>query len=226
MEGGKRNNDDTHSIGGDTLRGVELSHAAAGKQDNDVSQATAPTKAARNGLAPPLDFRSSRHSSRTFGGSPIPPHSFRPTSSSNQQRKSVALQKVFDAATGLLAQTLSFPLVYLLAVDITPEKTATRLLSAEGLSHQDGVVFDPSLHVQALRSAEGGLLYRNPDYRKGGKGYASGILLAVMEKERLGGRVGFVLACFTKDSRRIFLQKDLEIMCKYAEELEHFVAFE
>lgn len=145
-------------------------------------------------------------------------------------------QRVFDQAVTLLAQALNMSLVYLAAIDLAPSTSIAgqpaepvlRLLAAEGLP-DPAPAFDPALHIKALRAPEGGLLYRNPrsgaaDGTSGSQvatvGYASGILIPVLEVRR----IGYVLSGYTRDPTRAFVQRDLASMVRLAESLEYHVA--
>ncbi|GAA5953714.1 hypothetical protein JCM3765_006946 [Sporobolomyces pararoseus] len=157
-----------------------------------------------------------------------------PSSSSFPQRPSTALafaittedpvslvpreiQKMFDTATKMLAKALALDLVYLAALDLhlLPEPSL-RILSARGLP-SPAPSFDPKLHLKALRSPEGGLIYKNPRFVPNGSGsYASGILIPVIEVRR----VGYVLCGYTQQPEREFAQRDLGYLVRFAEQLE------
>lgn len=134
------------------------------------------------------------------------------------------IQRVFDQATKMLAKALGVSLVYLVALDLITSSSSSsptlRVLAAHGLSNP-APSFDPALHLKALRAPEGGLLYRNPRYSPEGEGlgYASGLLIPVMEVRR----VGYCLCAYTKEAERQFEQKDLALVVKFAEQLETYV---
>ncbi|KAA8915004.1 hypothetical protein FN846DRAFT_2794 [Sphaerosporella brunnea] len=109
-------------------------------------------------------------------------------------------------ATSLIARSLDYDFVYLLRVTSTAapdsplipidpyrEKIAisTRVLVAHGLPDPPPI-FDPSLHLRALRSV-GGLIFQNPvreDSDKDDVGYQLGILLPLARDCRDGVGVG------------------------------------
>lgn len=124
---------------------------------------------------------------------------------------------MFDTATKMLAKALALDLVYLAALDlhILPEPSL-RILSARGLP-SPAPSFDPNLHLKALRSPEGGLVYKNPRFVSNGSGsYSSGILIPVIEVRR----VGYVLCGYTQQPDREFVQRDLGYLVRFAEQLE------
>lgn len=91
-------------------------------------------------------------------------------------------QKIFDISTRLVANSLELDLVYILKLDLSRRQstrqsgggeedggegeavdvTGMSLLSSYGLS-DPSPAFDSVLHLKALQSEEGGLLYQNPD---------------------------------------------------------------
>ncbi|KAH0545081.1 hypothetical protein FGG08_000852 [Glutinoglossum americanum] len=93
-------------------------------------------------------------------------------------------------ALSLIAGTLNYDLVYLLRVRPNPgwdeynefDSLSTRILVAHGLP-QPEPVFDPFIHLRALRS-EGGVIYQNPNQGSGGGdddlGYGVGVLLPLL----------------------------------------------
>lgn len=154
----------------------------------------------------------------------------------------------FERGVKLLGETLELSLVYLVALDIPPpsaqhqqQAPVVNLLAAYGLDR--ALVFDPWLHLRALRAPEGGILYQNPDASaehdssSGGGAYASGVLLRTVEIPKLdnnngssgggegkdeGRSAGYVLCAFTKSARRVLGTEDIAYMSKLSEELERF----
>jgi hypothetical protein len=98
------------------------------------------------------------------------------------------------------------------------------LVSSYGLPSPEPA-FDAVLHLKALRSEEGGLLYQNPNIDELVSGeklpnneeveYASALLVPVAES----GKAGYVLAGFTDDPERVFERSDLEYMHTIASEV-------
>lgn len=92
-------------------------------------------------------------------------------------------QKIYDISTRLVGDSLELTLVYILRLNLTPHKRASldstsngsqpspmddtdsvrslSLVSSFGLPSPEPA-FDAVLHMKALRSEEGGLLYQNP----------------------------------------------------------------
>ncbi|KAH0553420.1 hypothetical protein GP486_006510 [Trichoglossum hirsutum] len=95
-------------------------------------------------------------------------------------------------ALSLIAGTLNYDLVYLLRVRPNPswkgteftefDSLSTRILVAHGLPKPEPV-FDPFIHLRALRS-EGGVIYQNPNQASSGAdddlGYGVGVLLPLL----------------------------------------------
>jgi hypothetical protein len=95
-------------------------------------------------------------------------------------------------ALSLIAGTLNYDLVYLLRVRPNPnwegteytefDSLSTRILVAHGLPKPEPV-FDPFIHLRALRS-EGGVIYQNPNQASSGVdedlGYGVGVLLPLL----------------------------------------------
>lgn len=121
--------------------------------------------------------------------------------------------RIFSLATRLISKTLDLPLSYLIEVQFDAEQksrvTAMTLLSSQGLADPPPT-FDDRLHLKAIRSPEGGLLYQNPVFSELHEGerlpksatpesaqYASAILVRVLETETSG----FVLAGFADATR-------------------------
>lgn len=151
------------------------------------------------------------------------------------------VRKVFDLATKLVAETLDLSLVYLAAA--APHNTASELgrtVIISGYNVPDPVpFFDTALHLKALRTPEGGLLYQNPSIEESEKEglqfksstpqvgdsrtntFASAMLLAVSSKaEHNGG--GFILAGYTDDPKRVFGAEDVSYMKQFAHELSRY----
>ncbi|KAI5480532.1 GAF domain containing protein [Pseudohyphozyma bogoriensis] len=133
------------------------------------------------------------------------------------------LQKMFDQATRMLHKSLELSLVYLVSLDLSAATPSLRLLSSCGLPTPPPS-FDPQLHLKALRAAEGGLLFKSPlstEERRlaGGPGYASGLLLPILEVRRRG----FVLGGYTDDGERELGDKELTYFVRFAEQLEMYV---
>ncbi|KAK4695809.1 hypothetical protein P7C70_g8486, partial [Phenoliferia sp. Uapishka_3] len=129
------------------------------------------------------------------------------------------VQAAFDSATFNLSKALDLPLVYLVSLDLSNSTPlpSLNLLSSVGLSPTSPSL-SPSLHFQALRAAEGGLLYRA---REGTKPlFAAGILIPVMEVRR----VGYLLCAYTKNGERELESRDVKYVMRFAEELECWVA--
>ncbi|MBW0464006.1 hypothetical protein O181_003721 [Austropuccinia psidii MF-1] len=138
-------------------------------------------------------------------------------------------QKVFDLATQIVSNTLELSLVYLLAVVPHPDSAElgrTTIISAHNLP-SPSPVFDAGLHLRALRSPEGGMLYQNPTPEEAEEAaltpksatsteigselkpevYFSAVLVPIgSERPKNGG--GFVLAGFTSDPKRVFGAED------------------
>ncbi|KAL8291303.1 hypothetical protein RQP46_002281 [Phenoliferia psychrophenolica] len=129
------------------------------------------------------------------------------------------VQAAFDSATSNLSKALDLPLVYLVALDLSiPDALPTlTLLSSIGLPSSSPNL-SPSLHFQALRAPEGGLLYRAPEGTA--PMFTAGVLIPVMEVRR----VGYVLAAYTNDSGRELESRDVKYVTRFAEELETWVA--
>ena len=128
------------------------------------------------------------------------------------------VQSAFDSATRNLSKALDLPLVYLVALDLsvlTALPTLT-LLSSVGLASTSPCL-SPSLHFQALRAPEGGLLYRAPEGTT--PMFTAGILIPVMEVRR----VGYVLCAYTDDPERELEARDVKYVTRFAEELECWV---
>jgi hypothetical protein len=152
-------------------------------------------------------------------------------------------QKIYDISTRLVGTSLELTLVYILRLDfgkrpsplsqsesangIEDEATHVRslsLLSSYGLPTPEPA-FDAVLHLKALRSEEGGLLYQNPNIDELVAGerlptseeveYASALLVPVCESDS----TGYVLAGFTDDPERVFERSDLEYMHTIASEV-------
>jgi hypothetical protein len=138
-----------------------------------------------------------------------------------------APQKLFDGATQALCTGLDLSLVYLVSFGVDSPDSPLTLLSSSNLPTTKPS-FDHSLHLQALRVVEGGLLYRNPvvlSLPSGtmfeGPGYASGILLPVAE---VGGK-GWVLAGYTKDGERQFDEAELDYFMQVVEQVSKVVGW-
>ena len=154
-------------------------------------------------------------------------------------------QRIYDISTRLIANSLELSLVYILQLDMTPGDPATAqdaededisrvkslgLISAFGLP-QPEPAFDAVLHLKALRSAEGGLLYQNPDVLELEAGeklpkteeveYASALLVPICESEDKAR--GYILAGFTDDPERVFERSDLEYMATISSELSVYL---
>ncbi|GAA5981073.1 hypothetical protein JCM10908_003974 [Rhodotorula pacifica] len=128
-------------------------------------------------------------------------------------------QDRMDTGTRLLAKALELEFTYLVAIDLSPEVTpqeSLRVLAAHGLPSPPPV-FDPSLHLKALRAPEGGLVYKNPRFAHvSSSSFAAGILIPVLEVRR----TGYVLCAYTRQAKRDFSQRDLTYMVKFAQALE------
>ncbi|KAK4053305.1 hypothetical protein OIO90_003917 [Microbotryomycetes sp. JL221] len=166
-------------------------------------------------------------------------HSNKPTFPSTTVRElpQSSRQKVFDLATKTLGQGLDLSLVYLVSLN-NLETNATSTTSIKGgivklnlLSSwnlpQSTPSFDASLHLKALRAPEGGLLFKNPlvnpsqqptgsSTTSTQQAYASGILLPVVEHDG----TGYVLAGYTKDSKREFDEQELNAFLQVVEQLQ------
>lgn len=80
-------------------------------------------------------------------------------------------QKVYDISTRLVSNSLELSLVYILRLDFNKSSPLSdsgdsvkslSLVSSHGLPSPEPA-FDAVLHLKALRSEEGGLLYQNPN---------------------------------------------------------------
>lgn len=128
-----------------------------------------------------------------------------------------AIQVLLDRATSALATSLSLCLVYVISLPLgSPENTIPLNLISSSAATPD--TFDSAIHFQALRAAEGGLLYRNP--RKGPAGFASGLMVPVLEVRGFG----YVLAGYTRELDREWGEEDMRCFVACAEKLEGPVA--
>lgn len=160
-------------------------------------------------------------------------------------------QKIYDISTRLVGESLELTLVYILRLNLAPHQRTSvdsnnngsqpssqgdatdsvqslALVSSFGLPSPEPA-FDAVLHMKALRSEEGGLLYQNPradELRSGERlphgeevEYASALLVPVCESETSG----YVLAGFTDDPERVFERSDLEYMTTIASELSTYL---
>ncbi|KAH9824108.1 hypothetical protein DFH28DRAFT_944580 [Melampsora americana] len=147
------------------------------------------------------------------------------------------MQKIFDLATKLVGDTLDLSLVYLIAVkpasEGSVESDQTVILSGYNLP-SPLPVFDPKLHLRALRAAEGGLLYQNPSIEESEEAglksvalasnpYASAMIIRVGE-ETSGDNGGFLLAGFTSDAKRVIGGEDVSYMKQFASELARYTS--
>lgn len=153
------------------------------------------------------------------------------------------MRKVFDLATKLVAETLDLSLVYLAAVRPHGDSNdlgQTIIISGYNIP-LPVPVFDPGLHLRALRTLEGGLMYQNPNFEEsreegfhlnssgpassdgGDHPFASAMLLAVgSEAEPNSG--GFVLAGYTSNPKRVLGAEDVTFMKQFAGELARYTS--
>ncbi|SCV67142.1 BQ2448_5788 [Microbotryum intermedium] len=181
----------------------------------------------RSASSPVLNPTSSRESPASRNESPTFTRQTFPSAKTRPQPRTPH-QKLLDSATKSLGERLALSLVYLVSMSDLSEDGphALTLLSAHNLPATTPS-FDSALHLKALRAAEGGLLYRNPaiatlgpneEYQ--GPGFASGILLPVAERQG----IGWVLAGYTKDARRVFSEEELDHFVDISGQLAKLVA--
>ncbi|GAA5953717.1 hypothetical protein JCM3765_006947 [Sporobolomyces pararoseus] len=128
-------------------------------------------------------------------------------------------QKLLDLACASLARQLDLALVYLVELSSLPSRLTTfgstipslSLISSHGLppsssQSDNNANFDPSLHLQALRAPEGGLLYRAASVSEP---FDSGMLLPVMELEEK--RKGWVIAGYAEQRGRRWGEEEMKI---------------
>jgi len=136
-------------------------------------------------------------------------------------------EKIFYSAVKAIGTALTLDLVYLVSLDLTGPaidppvlKPLAVFTSADG---GDTPSFEAALHLQALRSPMGGLLYRNPSAVPGrswqGSGYATGVLLPVKETATMG----WVLAGYAGDAAKDFEEVEVEYFRSVAEQLAKLV---
>ncbi|MBW0531296.1 hypothetical protein O181_071011 [Austropuccinia psidii MF-1] len=149
------------------------------------------------------------------------------------------MQNIFDLATKLVAETLDLSLVYLVAV--APLGDSIEIGQVTLISGYNIPVSLPTLnvalHLNALRTPEGGVLYQNPTCQEAQEaalpssqlslGLAnpqlcpSALLIAVgQERDKNGG--GFVLGGFTNNPKRVFGTEDISCMKEFAKEFAKY----
>ncbi|GAA5830335.1 hypothetical protein JCM11251_001312 [Rhodosporidiobolus azoricus] len=190
---------------------------------------------------PPAELKSSTSASQEADELP----SLLPTTSLPPLLAASSPSQIYLSALTSLASTLSLQLVYLVALDLSSvppapsveggEKVKLSLVSAWNLPKGSQASFDPTLHLRALRAPEGGLLYRSPpsvgatgskgkarkdEQREGG--FASGVLLPVLESEKKG----WVLAGYTTDRKRRWGEKEMDAFEKVREGVAKVVQWE
>lgn len=130
-------------------------------------------------------------------------------------------QKKFDTATRMLLKALSFDLVYLAKLSLSPPSTtlppSLDILSSSGMPRPQPR-FDPELHLSALHSSNG-LLFRTAEQTSNREAYQTGLLMPIISMRK----VGYLLCAFTKDERREVGERELRWIGKFAEELEGVV---
>lgn len=145
------------------------------------------------------------------------------------------MRKVFDLSTRLVGETLDLSLVYLAAVVPHGEPSSlgrTMVIAGHNLPLPLPVL-GASLHLRALRSPEGGLLYQNPSveeseeaalpHQNSSNPFASAMLLAV-GTEAFPDSGGFVLAGYTSDPRRVFGAEDVTYMKEFAQQMTRYTS--
>lgn len=139
-------------------------------------------------------------------------------------------EKIFRSAVDSIGTSLALDLVYLVVLDLSGpplDPPALHPLAVYSSSPSaDTPSFEPALHLQALRSPMGGLLYRNPaavgagaGWGWQGAGYATGVLLPVGE----GRGKGWVLAGYSGEAGREFGEEEVGWMKGVAGELAKLV---
>lgn len=127
-------------------------------------------------------------------------------------------QDRMETGVRLLAQALELELAYLVSIDLAPgcpPQESLRVLAAHGMPNPPPV-FDPALHLKALRAPEGGLVYKNPRHGASASSFSAGILIPVLEVRR----TGYVLCAYSQQAGREFSQRDLSYVVKFAQALE------
>ena len=134
-------------------------------------------------------------------------------------------QKLLDLACASLARQLDLALVYLVELSSLPSSRfnnlssgsttipSLSLIASHGLPpasssqpDNNNANFDPSLHLQALRAPEGGLLYRAAS---NSEPFDSGMLLPVTELEEI--RKGWVIAGYAEQRGRRWGEEEMKI---------------
>ncbi|OLL26772.1 hypothetical protein NEOLI_001740 [Neolecta irregularis DAH-3] len=165
------------------------------------------------------NYSSAKPDKRTSSGRTIPHERNASQSSNNPQKHSSHPQadnvteqlNALDIAVELVSQTLKLDLVYIVKVSPSRNVCECSLLVSHGLS-TPLPVFDPTLHLRALRS-DNGLVYENPTNED--QVYKIGVLVPVWREgeDRTECVKGVILAGFAKSGRsKGFTRKEVNYL--------------
>jgi len=151
------------------------------------------------------------------------------------------VKSVLDLTTQLVAESIEMDFAYVVAVDLAAAKSGAayagasasarpspiRLVSTYGLESVPAPLFSVESHLDAVVSEQhSALLYADDDaagsaaaHREGD--FSTGLLVKVGATD--DGKVGFVLGCFTEDSRRVINSEDLLFVRSFARDLRKYV---
>ncbi|GAA95117.1 uncharacterized protein L969DRAFT_64890 [Mixia osmundae IAM 14324] len=226
------------------------SYTALARPDDFIARPITPEVPA----AAPVSVESSAPDS-TVHSSSIDEHeatSSAATSLSGQRSVQASLDRVYSLALRIIGETLDMSMVYLCRLDLaqapaqgpldtTPyDAHFLNILASWGMPTPKPI-FDPVLHLKALRGATEGTLYSNPRLTEMTDGeflprfaiattmdeptdYKSAILLPIAKHE--SEKRGYLLCAYHSDAKRVFGAEDLSYMRDFALELASYVETE
>ncbi|GAA6005727.1 hypothetical protein JCM10207_005313 [Rhodosporidiobolus poonsookiae] len=151
---------------------------------------------------------------------------------------STEIQSVLDLSTQLVAESIEMDFAYVLSVDIPAAKAAAassadasksskksaassasplRLVSVHGMPIPPPL-FSIDMHLEALLSERSALLFVNDKFSGGDGEFSTGLLVKIAIKDD----TGYILGCFSEDSRRILNTEDLLFLRSFGRDLAKY----
>ncbi|GAA5890278.1 hypothetical protein JCM8208_002761 [Rhodotorula glutinis] len=151
------------------------------------------------------------------------------------------VKSVLDLTTQLVAESIEMDFAYVVAVDLAAAKSGAayagasasarpspiRLVSTYGLESAAAPLFSVESHLDAVVSEQhSAVLYADDDAANSAAAHKEGDFstgLVVKIGATADGKVGFVLGCFSEDSRRVINSEDLVFVRSFARDLRKYV---
>ncbi|ORY85352.1 hypothetical protein BCR35DRAFT_351678 [Leucosporidium creatinivorum] len=184
----------------------------------------------RGSLPESLPDTVSEASSQELGVTEVPPTSGKTKGRNGvhagSHRLSPEMKSMLDLSTQLVGESLDLDFCYVVAIELPSSHATPRTTSEKPITLLSGhnvpmpaPLFDIDLHMETLTSSHNAILFTNPEFSGADGEFSCGLLVKIA----IADGVGYVLAAYSENERRVLSDADYSFMKSFARDLSQWV---